>query len=95
MALVVDQFIQVAPDSTGKLLDNSQLTVSGNTVNRERINVSDPQDPVAHASVLQRTPLTSEYGVAVAAVADPQILSLLQQLLDEFREFKQTFYAKL
>lgn len=40
-----DSFVQVAPDSTGKLIDNSALTnAAGQTVQRQRTNLGDPSD---------------------------------------------------
>lgn len=37
---MADQYVQVAPDSTGKKIDNSELVVGANTVERQRIVVS-------------------------------------------------------
>jgi hypothetical protein len=37
---MTDAFIQVAPDSTGKKVDNEELTVGANTVERQRIEVA-------------------------------------------------------
>lgn len=36
-----DSFVQVSPDSTGKLIDNSQLTTTSGTVQRQRVVVGD------------------------------------------------------
>lgn len=38
---MADDFVQVAPDSTGKKIDNSSLTVGANTVYRQRVIVGD------------------------------------------------------
>jgi len=37
-----DAYVQVLPDSTGKLIDTSELTVDGNTVERQRMVIADP-----------------------------------------------------
>lgn len=40
---MADGFVQVAPDNpAGKKIDNSELTVGANTVERQRINIADP-----------------------------------------------------
>ena len=39
---MADGIVQVAPDSTGKKVDTSEITVGSNTVERQRINISDP-----------------------------------------------------
>lgn len=41
---MADSFIRVPPDSTGKLIDTSQLTVGGNDVQRERMIIGDNTD---------------------------------------------------
>jgi hypothetical protein len=37
---MADGIVQVAPDSTGKKIDSSELTVGANTVERQRINIA-------------------------------------------------------
>jgi len=37
-----DQYIQVTPDSTGKKIDTSEITVNSNTVERQRVVIGDP-----------------------------------------------------
>lgn len=46
-----DGFIQVPPDSTGKLVDTSEVLVGANTVERQRVNISDPTTVNNHAAV--------------------------------------------
>lgn len=41
---MADSFIRVPPDSTGKLIDTSQLTVGANDVQRERMIIGDNVD---------------------------------------------------
>lgn len=52
---VVDGYVQVAPDSSGKKIDNSELTRDdGAVVERQRTNVADPENtqPSGLAKVL-------------------------------------------
>jgi len=68
-----DQVVQVAVDGAGKKIDVTELTVGPNQVQRQRVNLSDPTDPDAHAAVVQRGDLTgAEYGVVTqtALLAD-------------------------
>jgi hypothetical protein len=39
---MADGIVQVAPDSTGKKVDTSELSVGGQTVERQRIVLADP-----------------------------------------------------
>jgi hypothetical protein len=48
---VADQYVQIAPDSTGKKVDVSELTVSSNTVERQRIVIADPSSATGLAPV--------------------------------------------
>jgi hypothetical protein len=54
--LMADGIVQIAPDSTGKKVDVSELAVGGNTIERQRINISSPTDPNAHADVSNEPP---------------------------------------
>lgn len=65
---MADQFVQVAADSVGKKIDASELSVGANTVERQRINISDPTTAAAHASVLNAAPAGTEYGLSVRSV---------------------------
>lgn len=46
-----NDYVQVAPDSTGKKLDTESLVVGANTVHRQRGVVADPADTAAFAAV--------------------------------------------
>lgn len=48
---MADGFVQVAPDSTGKKIDASELLVGANTVERQRVVIGDPTNPGAFASI--------------------------------------------
>lgn len=65
---MADQFIQVPPQSTGLKLDTSELTVGANTVERERINISDPTTDVGLARVENSTPGASDYGLVTRPI---------------------------
>lgn len=55
--------VQVNPDSTGKKIDMSELTVAGTIVERERVVIADDSDPAALTKV-QTTPVAgTEYGL--------------------------------
>lgn len=63
-----DGFVKVPPDSNGKAIDHSELTVAGQTVERQRGVVADPVDPLALASVKNSAPAGSEYGQLVRPI---------------------------
>lgn len=65
---MADSFIQVPPDSTGRKLDTSGITVGANSVERERMNIADPTLDVGLAKVTNTTPGGSDYGL-VARIA--------------------------
>lgn len=67
---MADGFIQVAPDSTGKKVDNSELTVGANTVERQRIVNADDTVAAALARVLNAQPASTDYGLAVRQAGD-------------------------
>jgi hypothetical protein len=46
-----DQYVQVQPDSTGKKVDVSELTVGSNTVERQRIVLADNTTAASFASI--------------------------------------------
>ena len=93
---VTDFNISVFSNAGPVAADTSQVTQDGGTVvQRQRINLSDPAQPDAHANVVGRQPLSNEFGPVVWSKNDELIIQILQQMLDEFREFKNTFYGKL
>ena len=80
---MADGIIQVAPDSTAKKLDTSELTVGANTVERERIVIADPTTAGALGAVLNANPAGTEYAPVVrpimpqdAAARTPVVLYL-------------------
>jgi hypothetical protein len=67
---VADQVVQVAVDGAGKKIDTSELTVGANTVERQRVNISDPTTAAAHTAVMNTAAAGTEYG-AVVRPANP------------------------
>lgn len=65
---MADSYIQVTPDSTGKKVDTSEITVGANVVERERDVLSDPVDPAGLAQVINTTPAGTEYGLVVRTI---------------------------
>src|SRR6266850_2105381 len=55
--------VQVPPDSTGKILDTSELTVGANTVERENVVNADPTDASGLAKVKNAAPGVADYGL--------------------------------
>jgi len=93
---IVDAFVQVVPNQNGPAIDNSSITQdSGQIAYRQRMNLSDPSQPDAHTSVLNRDPLSTEFGPITRDPYGPAIVNLLQQLLNAIQEFQQVFYGKL
>jgi hypothetical protein len=64
----VNAFIQVYPDSSGKLVDNSALAFGGSTYYRQRTNVSDPADYTLHARVRDTEPRADDGGLVVRPI---------------------------
>lgn len=65
--MATNGFVQVAPDSTGKRIDNDELVVSGSVVYRQRIRLSGTSD-TALAEVLSTVPASNEFGVVVRPI---------------------------
>ncbi|MEI6557970.1 MAG: hypothetical protein WCO00_06150 [Rhodospirillaceae bacterium] len=63
---MTDSTIRLAADGTGKYIDVSELTVGATTVERQRINISDPTSPTAIAAVKDAS--------TAAAAADPALV---------------------
>jgi hypothetical protein len=59
-----DAYVQIATDGSGKKIDNDSLTVSSNTVYRQRIINASPSTAAGLAEVINVAPST-EYGLAV------------------------------
>lgn len=75
-----DSYVQVAPDSTGKKIDNSQLTrADGTVVQRQRVVIGDDTDPAQQATVFG--------GDVYVRARDLQ--NVMEQILNELREIKE------
>jgi hypothetical protein len=86
---VVDGLVQVAVDSTGKKIDNSVVIQDGgDTVYRERVNISDPVDPNAHARV-QDFVDGLEQGLVTRDIYAKDILNALLYLTEEIHMLRQ------
>lgn len=72
-----DSFVQVAPDSTGKKIDNSQVTTGSGTVQRQRIVLGDDEGRLAtvtHDGLLNTRDHSSDiFGDLVAQARENQI----------------------
>lgn len=55
---MADAFVQVAPDSSGKLIDNTSLVIAGSTLYRQRVQITG-------TSATDIAPVTSSGGLAV------------------------------
>jgi hypothetical protein len=66
---MADGSVRVAPDSTGKIIDTSELTVSAQTVERQRVNIADPAVAAAIAVIMNSVPAGTEYGLVVRSLA--------------------------
>lgn len=87
---VNDQVITLPPDSTGKSVDMSELiTAAGVTVERERVNISDPSDPDAHVNV------RGEAGQGYSLTADSDAIALLQNINDKLDTLIELFMSVL
>ena len=74
---MADGIVQVSPNSTGPKIDNSELTVGANTVERQRVNISDPT--AANALLLKQSAAEQNssgfpYSAGVAAYASQIML---------------------
>ena len=86
---VVDGLVQVALDGAGKKIDNSVVVQDGgDTVYRERVNISDPVDPNAHARVQDYID-GLENGLVTRDVYAVQILNALIYLTEEIHMLRQ------
>lgn len=67
---MTDGIVQVAPDSTGKKVDASELTVGANTVERQRIVLASDGTAAGLADVTNAQPASTAYGLPVRPVGD-------------------------
>lgn len=71
---MTDGIIQIAPDSTGKKVDTSELTVGANTVERQRTVIADDATAAAVAKVQATQPGSSDYGLTVRQAGDGYVV---------------------
>lgn len=62
---MANQIVQLPADSTGKKVDTSELTVGGNTVNRQRLVVADDSTAAALGKVTNANSGSTDYGLVV------------------------------
>jgi hypothetical protein len=62
---MADGIIQVPPDSTGKLVDTSEITVAGQSVERQRIVIASNTGSATFATILSSGPVGTEGGLVV------------------------------
>lgn len=70
-----DGVVQVPPDSSGKKVDTSELTVSAQTVERQRVVLADNTAASGLAAVSASAPPGTAYALAVRPVAVPALIS--------------------
>jgi hypothetical protein len=90
---MADGHVQVAPDSTGKKIDNAELTReptdiggTGETVYRQRVVLGADDDP------RQVVTLRGESGRAFVLV-DTQVLDDIRDVLFEIKEMLEVFMS--
>ena len=95
MIMATDGYVQVAPDSTGKKIDNSELTVGADTVERQRVIIAGAND-VQLADVLNTQAKGTEYGLVVRnlpADTDINLERAVEMLINEIRLLRQSFQS--
>jgi hypothetical protein len=81
---VTDGYVQVAVDGAGKKLDNSVVTVDGQIVYRERVNVADPSEAENIAKVQDFT-IGLEQGLITRDPYAREMLNAINYLTEEIR----------
>lgn len=76
MVAVVESAIGLAPDSTGKKVDNTEVVTSAGTVERQVTVTGDPSDPNARTNVSQNDPDRLAYGTVVRVVGEVNIADI-------------------
>lgn len=71
---MTDGIVQVAPDSTGKKVDTSELTVSAQTVERQRVVLADDTAAAGVGKVQNAQPGASDYGLTVRPAGDGNVV---------------------
>jgi hypothetical protein len=67
---MADGIVQVQPDSSGKKVDTSELTVNAQTVERQRVVLSDDATAAGLAKVMNVAPSGTEYGLITRNIED-------------------------
>ena len=65
---MADGIVQLQPDSTGKKVDTSELTVGANTVERQRLVIADSGTAAALVPVLNADPAAAAYAIPVRPI---------------------------
>ena len=68
-------YVQIAPNSTGAMIDGAQVTDGGQTVMRQIVSLGDPTTPGNVVQVLNTSPVGTEYGSVVRSI-DPDAVTL-------------------
>lgn len=71
---MADSYVQLQPDSTGKKVDTAEVTVGSNTVERQRVILSDGVTAAAQALVANTQPAGGNYGLAVREIQAPGLV---------------------
>jgi len=84
---MADGYVQVQPDSTGKKVDTAEVVVNGQTVERQRMALASPTDPIGAAEVdtAATGPLgDGAYGLLVRELREENALNqmLMTQIAD-------------
>jgi hypothetical protein len=86
---VVDGYMPTPREGVARHVDASEITRSVPTTNatdqktnRQRVNISDPEDPNAHGAVKMNAG-AGDYGQVVRLPPNDVAVSLLQQILDQ------------
>ena len=71
---MAESYVQLQPDSTGKKIDTAELTVGGNTVERQIVVLADPSAAAAQVPVANTQPAGGAYGLAVREIQAPALV---------------------
>lgn len=67
-----DGFVQHSPDSSGKKIDTSELTVNSNTVERQRVVIASDSTDVGLVPVKNSQPVSTDYALVTRVVHPDQ-----------------------
>jgi len=91
---VVDGYIPTPREGVGRHIDASEITrLDGSKTNRQRINISDPEDPDAVLTIT-RNPTSDDYGQVMRLAPNDQQINQLQELLYLILQELQALNAK-